>query len=551
MAWLWGLLAIISALQVTWAVDGPAPLATPAALIYDEEQQRLSINTIDHEWQLELTSKQLLGGASSAQQALFDLPVFYDGKVAGEPESWVRLGQEGDRFSGHIYWRDTLYKLEFLEDMAVHTLSRLEGTDPLNGILSPDISQRAKQGLPAITTRNAVNQSKIAPRAVRIGIVIDSAFNEYHRGRGLAHALGVINGADGLYQEQLGLALVVESFRVYDDPDQDPLRNFEGGVEQVLSAFREIRFRDQELPASLGLVHLFSGINDPDRKIGLGWIDTVCRLDGYDLSVSTPFPYDMLLAAHEIAHNLGAVHDDDAQCNRDPSITGAEVMWSELSGATRSDFSMCSLEDMSQALEASCVVDNLNIGVAMTSHSIDSIYQQRVTVSVINQDSARSASSVVSVTSFPEGTNLFNPTADCDIQSTQLVCRHLSLAPGGISESSVIAQFAQSAASVISELQPVNFTDTLTLDNRATLNLMLDDSSLANDGAFVSEASGGALGTVSNPGSEQASIPVTEVGGSAGLTREPVGATDTWSLGLLGSFALLGLIRRLTCRSCS
>lgn len=134
-------------------------------------------------------------------------------------------------------------------------------------------------------------------------------------------------------------------------------------MDQILSAYRDIRLGDVALPADLALVHLFSGYDDPDKVIGLGWIDTACRLDGYDLSVSTPFPYDMLLSAHEIAHNLGADHDDSAACISDNVITGSEIMRSELSGSTQPVFSSCSISKMKPALTAECVLDNTNVGV--------------------------------------------------------------------------------------------------------------------------------------------------------------------------------------------
>ena len=81
---------------------------------------------------------------------------------------------------------------------------------------------------------------------------MDSRFNEFHNGRGLARALTIINGVDGLYQSQFGLALIVDSIRVYDDPTTDPLREQPGDVTTLLSAFRSARLTDIEL----SLIHI-------------------------------------------------------------------------------------------------------------------------------------------------------------------------------------------------------------------------------------------------------------------------------------------------------
>ena len=60
--------------------------------------------------------------------------------------------------------------------------------------------------------------------------------------------------------------------------------------------------------SSVSLAHLFSGNTAIDEPVGLAWIDTACRSDGYDVGISTPYQHDILLAAHEIAHNLGLGH---------------------------------------------------------------------------------------------------------------------------------------------------------------------------------------------------------------------------------------------------
>lgn len=463
--------ALLLAHTASVAAGGSLLKAQAAQLVFSPDTNHLSIQLAEKQWSIELTQKPLLGSLSRIQQAFYDAPVFYKGIVTGHQDSWVRMTLSTNESSeteqvltGHVYVDDTLYELQHLDDNSGYAIATLGSVE-----LVP-LREPTNSSFRSLSSRTTFGENTPAPRAIKIGIVVDSKYNEHYNGRGLAHALGVINGVDGIYQSQLGLALVVETFQVYDDPATDPLYNNPGGVEQVLDHYREIRFNDAEMPADLALVHLFTGLEDPQKVIGLGWIDTACRVDGYDLSMSTPFTYDILLSAHEIAHNLGAVHDDDPNCQTDPSITGSEIMWLELSGNTRPQFSACSIDRMRSALDASCVVDNIDLGLQLTSVPIGGDENQRqMVVSVSNKDNSRIARQVQSSTRFPAAARLGNTPSGCVITANIMNCLHGNIAPSGYSTVSVNAEFNNSV--VTSELWFDEFLDTQHLDNRASLQV--------------------------------------------------------------------------------
>lgn len=554
-----GLLLLASTLSPAMAANATAP-GTPASVSFDPERQVLTVSTVDKQWALELTPKRLFGNISELQAAMQGLPQFYNGRLGGDTDSWVRIAEEDIAdgvYTGHVFTGGALYELQYHEDMGGHALALMPGGLTLGDMVLPEAPRfdddRDADGNEPVEAGNSLLpgnlakafdvDSDLAPRAIRIGIAVDSSYNEHYDQRGLAHALSIINGVDGLYQEQLGMAVIVDGFRVYDDPEQDPLRDYPGDVDQTLGRYRDLRMADEELPAELALVHLFSGHPDPNKVIGLGWIDTVCRLDGYDLSLSTPFPYDMLLAAHEIAHNLGAVHDDDAACNTDESISGSEIMWSELSNSTRPAFSACSLNKMRPALTASCVLDNIDVGIEIAAVSTGLPDQLAFSVSAYNNDSDRVAPQVSSTTEFPAGTRLLQPSAGCSINETQLICRHSVLQPGGSANTrSVIAEFMNDGATypvVSSQLAHGGFTDTEQLDNRATLQLDdprfgLNNVTFADAGNYPSAlpASEGDMGV---PENDQPSIPTGAMmtGGSAGA-----GSAGPLGLLIMGFFGL-------------
>ena len=218
---------------------------------------------------------------------------FYRGHILGKENSWIRINSDIDlsssskttavdmNVSGHIFVDDELFKLQ-RDEKTGHTLIATPNTSASTNALKARYKSQQRNS-PAFSDQ----QSKILPlKAIKIGIMADSRYNDYYNGRGLAEALSVMNGVDGLFQDQLGLAIIVERFKSVEDPETDPLRNHSGNMEQMLNEFRQIRRDDPEFPADLALVHLFTGHSDPSELIGVSWIDTLCQLDGYDISIS-------------------------------------------------------------------------------------------------------------------------------------------------------------------------------------------------------------------------------------------------------------------------
>ena len=494
---------------------------TTSSITNDEDAGELEILTKDGTWRLTLRRNNLLGDSDTLQRALHEIPTFHQGAVADDKESWVRLSTKTidgiQTYDGFIERGGQLYRLHLpqpttdplqtQDGQAVHQLTQIGQSDTV----FPD----------NLHSRDTISQA--VTRAARIGIAVDSRFNEFHNGRGLARALTIINGVDGLYQSQFGLALIVDSIRVYDDPTTDPLREQPGDVTTLLSAFRSARLTDIELPTDLALVHLFTGHQDPTQVIGLGWIDTACRNDGFDVSMSTPFPFDMLLAAHEIAHNLGAVHDDDAACQISGDAFPSNVMWSQLSSATTTEFSSCSLQRVLPTLERGCFAENIDVNVSLFASGNSSSLERRIEVQVSNPDLTRSAVGLTSETRFPDNTILIDASAGCTIAETNLLCRHNPLAAGErdvVSVSALLASFDDQL--VVAQINTEQFEDAQDTDNRAALNV-LEETSSALSGLPADDAINNA-----DTGSR---------GGSAGI-----GGIGAWLLPVLG----LILIRRNT-----
>jgi len=220
-----------------------------------------------------------------------------------------------------------------------------------------------------------------------VGLVVDSQYNAYHNGNGLNEALSILNVADGLTREELGIALKVASVVVIDDPANDPMNLGEVTMKDMMHNFKDYRHSSDELGSEIGLATLFSGNKNIDAPLGLAFIGAACRTDGFDVNVVTPYKLATLLATHEIGHSLGAYHDDETSCQNDPG----HIMWPFLSSVSGRTFSSCS----SQAISKTIMDNNCHIEALDLSLSLSNINAKSLAVFIKNEDLSRAAPGAV------------------------------------------------------------------------------------------------------------------------------------------------------------
>ncbi len=281
-----------------------------------------------------------------------------EGIVEGEPDSWVRLTVEGNTLTGTLSIEGKRKPLlAAATDGTLGYYNRLLRSD-INGITA---NQRA-DGLKPPQARNAIdnylnhiqsqnrksNRGTEVSHIVRLGVVIDSQFNHYHGGRGFQKALSILNTTDGIFREEFGIALHIESMVVIAERKQDPMNIGYKTMEQIIRNFQLYRSATDKLGNDIGLATLFTGNKNSDRPLGLAWIGTACRTDGYDVSVVTPFSNANLLTTHEIAHSLGAPHDADTSCGESNFLMSRNISYS-----TKQRFSRCSVKSVRALLARS------------------------------------------------------------------------------------------------------------------------------------------------------------------------------------------------------
>jgi len=144
----------------------------------------------------------------------------FDGTVEGVDNSWVRAVLQEDSVSGVVNINGEQKQLTPANPNLMGTLDYYQPRSSkrtLPGAARSDLTD-SLQGLDALIAPPLEAQTSVAPRsrtlytdmrAVPVSIVVDSAYDRYYAGAGLANAINNLNVADGVYR-QFGLALSFE-----------------------------------------------------------------------------------------------------------------------------------------------------------------------------------------------------------------------------------------------------------------------------------------------------------------------------------------------------
>ena len=447
----------------------------------------------------------------------------FDGTVEGVEVSWVRAVLRNGSIRGVVNIDGVQSQL---------TPSNLIGTldyyQPrsrkrnIDGGLHSDLADSV-QGLDVLvappapasdfTSRSVTVQSDV--RTVPVSIVVDSQYDRYYAGEGLIHALNNLNVADGVYRD-FGFALSLDEAVQFSEVD-DPLLTSAVPLETILRSFRNYRMQYSTVFKDSAVSYLFTGNQRTDVTLGLAWIDTACRTDGYDVGVTTPSSFGDVLLTHELGHSFGAQHDSDTQCN-DNRLS---VMWPNISDKTTTEFTHCARESVSGAHAKSCLVNSIDLSLYAYSSG------NTVSFTVFNADSSLDVDAQLAVeTSSP---NQLQWPEQCFGQTpTSAIC-NLEAVEGGESRTidfPVSSAFASSDALVTAQVSPTAVLELSNENNEATISLLAGSSS-------------------GNLPSNESPLAEADSSTSEGVVQTPVtgaaksgGAPSYLLLGLLGLMAL-------------
>ncbi len=406
-----------------------------------------------------------------------------EGRLPGQPDSWARLTRIGGQVWGMVHDGQELWVIEPLAAIAAHAATlpvAAEGTgiyrlaDTLIdatamscATASVNTGPRMIPGDMAVAMLGAElgrmsRSSHNVFAAVPISVVADREFRDRFPllNQAEEQVLVRMNNADGIYQEQVGVAFDVREIRVLQE---NPSQLTSSDPPELLTGFRNYRANSPSLIQNTSLSHLLTGksLQSSDsngQTLGIAYVSnnggtgvlcnsgsggsfTYSAFGAALTAIRTVIPnvtLDSLVISHEIGHNFGAVHDGDAEdglCETTPS-SGFIMAASISTNATT--FSQCSLDTMlpyaQAALAAGCLLpaSSADVAVALPVSSLNVTVNQdfSLVVNVTNEGSL-DATDVRLETTLPAGIELVTADTDgaaCTLQNAVIVCELGTLA---------------------------------------------------------------------------------------------------------------------------
>lgn len=158
----------------------------------------------------------------------------------------------------------------------------------------------------------------------------------------------IINSADSVYRNDVNLTLNISFQQAWVNPANDPYVSTDSFV--ILEDEFQAWWNANRGSVDRDAAHLFSGKNFDLSIVGLAYLNAVCANPSFSYGINQDLSSSFLRAqlfAHELGHNLSAVHD-----NQTPSCPGVScngfgpIMCSFLQSSGSSTFSTCSQDDI-------------------------------------------------------------------------------------------------------------------------------------------------------------------------------------------------------------
>lgn len=241
-----------------------------------------------------------------------------------------------------------------------------------------------------LAIREADVACPVKPQRLTVAVVADCNYVKVLGGKKKAreNILNDLNMVSGIFSKTFNLDLSVNSIELLEkceggDSFNVPCKKYPG-LDRALNRFS--KWRDDR-SSDAGIYHLVTACNYSDT-VGLAWVNQVCRstsftdsqadvVSGTSMSVLVDNQFSVM--AHEMAHNLGAIHDC-GRSNCDGSCKGylecqccpcegcdckAQYIMDALSGGFGAlEFSSCSIKDVCDKLPylGSCIKEQPEMG---------------------------------------------------------------------------------------------------------------------------------------------------------------------------------------------
>jgi len=359
------------------------------------ETVTLPINTQGLDYQIVLYENLQLSSKVSGVEGV-DGGKHFIGEVVGEENSWVRASLLNDRWQGVVSVHNTMHMFEYMNDrVGVGQISRsfssmsstpmaevegLQGScgdgehshgmlDHINKAAAMS-SSSSSTPIPAAATFAEFCNQEINGICViaEVEIAFDLEFQNVFGAQSMAQAMSILNIVDGHYLNDLKIsidAITVEMLA-------NDLFNTSVAASPVLDAgvlLTDIENKKNNalipfITNNSALTHLVTGRDFNGGTLGVAYVGSVCQANGFSTGTSSVFysnpadtstyniPLTAVVVAHELAHNLGSLHDGVPAPNGNPLCPSNTFIMSPGIGPSLNltNFSSCSAEDIETTL---------------------------------------------------------------------------------------------------------------------------------------------------------------------------------------------------------
>ncbi len=298
------------------------------------------------------------------------------GTVEGKSGSWARMTQTTEGMHGLIWDGAELYAVEpgsavtsalavslpepgntvifRLSDTTLDLGAEYCGSAEHTGEIDPHTGLATYQ---AITAELGEQLEAAGTPVLRLEMqaLADAAFRaQYSSDRAALEAIMVrLNNVDGIFSAQVGLEVQATDVQIYAADPASLTQSTDAGT--LLSALGQLR-QGNPVMGTYGVTHLFTGRDLDGQTLGIAYIGNICGAR-YGASLSEIRNrgawIDSLVAAHELGHQLGAVHDGTGACGGTPAQS--YLMGEQINGS--SALSQCSRETILATMKhAACLV---------------------------------------------------------------------------------------------------------------------------------------------------------------------------------------------------
>lgn len=350
----------------------PDSVGTPApAEQTSGETRNLSVTAFGKTFALELKANQrLIADLPSAQQQRLAKKIkLYRGQLVGVKGSWVRLTQNGTRFSGMIWDGSEMYVIDQSDEIASSLRAPEAGSYPLMYKLKdaawPDAQCALDPGAKPINDYGALvqelnNLAQALPASARelpLAIVADAQFVQANPLDPEAAVVARMNVVDGIFSEQIGVDLRIAQIRSL----QNNATLTATSPNTLLTQFSN--YASAPGFTNPGLAHLFTGRDLDGSTIGIAYLSSLCSARfGTGISQTTGTgTAGALIVAHELGHNFGAPHDNQAGSACATSPNGF-IMNPSANGSRT--FSSCSVTQMQPVIAGAACITPITVGSA-------------------------------------------------------------------------------------------------------------------------------------------------------------------------------------------